>query len=66
MMVKQAKINAHNFSHIGSNSIKITFLDSSYQNRSIVPLMYNLLAFEVRILQLFLVMTSFLITGFPN
>ena len=32
-------INAHDFGHNGSNSIKSTFLDSSYQNLSMI---YNL------------------------
>ena len=41
-------INAHNFGHNGSNSIKGTFLDSFYQNLLMV---YNLFVFaKVQIL----------------
>ena len=41
-------INAHNFGHNGSNSIKGTFLDSFYQN---LLMIYNLFVFvKVQIL----------------
>ena len=44
----QFDINAHNFGQNGSNSIKGTFLDSFYQNLS---MMYNLFVFvKVQIL----------------
>ena len=44
-------INAHTFGHNGSNLIKSTFLDSSYQN---LLMIYDLFGFaEVQILLLF-------------
>ena len=66
-------INALNFSHSGSNSIKVTFLDSSRQNLSNSIYIYLLGFREVRISHCFfivfsndIIMTLFPATWFSN